>query len=90
MLSTAELLEYLPKTGTIGEMMTFYTTFIFSAPYVPFIPETGVKTNLFFPGGMDDPRNQALVAFREAVIDLIKGYDPIAPQVHQWPLNIET
>jgi hypothetical protein len=89
-LSPAELLEYLPKTGTIGEMMTFYTTFIFSAPYVPFIPTTGVKTALFFPGGLEDPRNQALVEFREAVIDLIESYDPIAPEVHQWPMNIET
>lgn len=89
-LSTTQLLEYLPKTGTIGEMMTFYNIFIFSEPYVPFVPKAGVSTDLFFPGGPDAPRNKALIGFREAVIAVIEGLEPDAPQRHQWPLNIET
>ena len=89
-LSTAQLLEYLPKTGTIGQMMTFYTTFIFSEPYVPFIPSGGVETELFFPGGLADPRNQALVAYRNAVIAAMNRYEPGAAQTGQWPRNIET
>ena len=89
-LTTTQLLEYLPKTGTIGKMMTFYNTFIFSKPYVPFIPEKGVTADLFFPGGQNDPRNKALIAYREALIEYIKDLEPDAPQIHQWPLNIET
>lgn len=89
-LSTTQLLEFLPKTGTIGEMMTFYNIFIFSEPYVPFIPKAGVSADLFFPGGPDAPRNRALIGFREAVIATIKGLEPDSPQPHQWPLNIET
>lgn len=89
-LSTVELLEFLPKTGTIGDMMTFYNIFVFSAPYVPFIPEKGVTTDLFFPDGPDAPRNKALIAFRESLIAFIKDLEPKSPQIHQWPLNIET
>ena len=89
-LSTAQLLEYLPKTGTIGEMMTFYTTFIFSEPYVPFIPKAGIATELFFSGGESDPRNQALVGFREALIAAMKDYEPGTADIYQWPRNIET
>ena len=89
-ITTEELLTYLPKTGTIGGMVTFYFTFVFSVPYVPFIPLTGVESDLFFPGGLGDPRNKALVAYRNAVVRLITELEAEAPQVHQWPLNIET
>lgn len=89
-LDTKELLAFLPKTGTIGLMVTFYYTFVFSAPYVPLIPAGGVEADLFFPGGLADPRNQALVAFRRKMVDFMQQYQPEAPQIHQWPLNIET
>jgi hypothetical protein len=89
-IDTRELLTYLPKTGTIGLMTTFYFTFVFSAPYVPLIPQGGVEADLFFPGGLDDPRNQALVAFRRRMVAFIERYEPDLTQVHQWPLNIET
>ena len=45
------LLAYLPNTETIGEAFNFYFTFVFSPPYEPFIPLSGVDTDLFFPGG---------------------------------------
>jgi hypothetical protein len=89
-IDTKELLAYLPKTGTIGLMMTFYYTFVFSAPYVPLIPAGGIETDLFFPGGAADPRNQALIAFRRAMVAFIERYQPDSPEIHQWPLNIET
>lgn len=89
-LSTAQLLTYLPKAGTIASMMDFLTIFVFTGPYVPFIPKAGVEADLFFPDGLKDPRNQALVAFREAVIALMKEYAPEEATTEQWPLNIET
>ena len=87
---TKTLLSYLPRTGTIGLMMTFYFTFAFTAPYVPFIPEGGIETDLFYPGGVNDPRNKALIEFRKKLAVFIHKYKSENPQVHQWPLNIET
>jgi hypothetical protein len=87
---TKALLAFLPRTGTIGEMVTFYFTFAFSVPYVPFIPLEGIDANLFFSGGPAEPRNRALVVFRNRVLDFITKYDAGAGQRFQWPLNIET
>jgi hypothetical protein len=89
-IDTKELLAYLPNTETIGEAVNFYFTFVFSPPYEPLIPLGGVETNLFFPGGAADPRNQALIQFRNDLAKLIAAYEPETPQRFQWPLNIET
>jgi len=89
-INTEALLRYLPKTGTIGEMMTFYFTFAFSAPYVPFLPLAGNNTELIFGDDPTEPRNAALIAFREYIHDFITGYDAPTPQYYQWPRNIET
>lgn len=91
-LSTSDLMSYLPRTGTIGKMIHFYFTFVFSSPYVPFIPAGGVQTDLFFPSGLEDPRNVALVERRNALISFIRDYEPNAgtSQIEQWPMNIET
>ena len=97
--NTQELLEYLPNTGTIGEMITFYFTFVDSAPYEPIIPLSGVEGQLFFEGGMDNPINTDLVVFRNKLIAFIEAYTernkiPNRPansaQIHQWPMSIET
>lgn len=88
-LTTKQLLTYLPTTGTIGEMVTFYYTFVFSTPYVPLIPQNGSEAQLPFPNETD-PRNHALVHFRETIIAFMKQYQPGSPQINQWPLNIET
>jgi Lipoxygenase len=69
-----DLLARLPHTGTIGMMTTFYFTFVFSIPYVPFIPYGGIDTDLYFPGGAGAPGNQALVKYRQAVLDFIDAY----------------
>jgi len=73
-LTTKELLGFLPRTGTIGAMATFYFTFVFSKPSISFVPPGGVQTDLFFPGGEDDPRNKALIEYRETLIDFIHAY----------------
>ena len=98
-MTPKELLKHSPYTGAIGEMMTFLFTFIYSAPYEPFIPITGKNDGLFFDGGVTDPRNIALVELRTKMIEIMDQYtDEIKPenyesgpaQIHQWPLNVET
>jgi hypothetical protein len=89
-ISTRELLALLPNTGVIGKMLTFFFTFSYSVPYEPFVPLDGVEDGLFFPGGPDDPRNRALIKYREAVIAVMKAADGDGAQITQWPLNIET
>jgi hypothetical protein len=89
-LDTKALLAYLPNTETISEAVNFYFTFVFSPPYEPFIPLSGVDTALFFPGGAPDPRNLALIQFRNGLAGFINDYEPESPQRFQWPLNIET
>lgn len=89
-IDTQALLEYLPKTGTIGEMVTFYFTFIFSAPYVPFIPLGGIEDDLFFNGGITDVKNRALITFRKRVEEVNQSLNGANTQISQWPLNIET
>jgi len=90
-VDTKSLLKFLPKTGIIGKMVNFYFTFVFSPPYEPFIPANGVESNLFFPTGLGDPRNAALVTRRKKLISFIEQqYEARHPQVSQWPMSIET
>ena len=89
-LSTEQLLEYLPKTGTIGEMVTFLFTFVFSAPYEPLIPLAGLDRDLFFSGDQFPRSNAALIAFRKVIQGFIPEYSPDSPLIHQWPMSIET
>ncbi len=88
-INQKRLLNYLPNTGTIGEMMTFYFIFTYSVPYNPLIPLFGVEQDLYFDPP-SDPRNAALIEFRESIQTFIKNYDPKATMVHQWPASIET
>ena len=89
-LDTAALLKLLPWTNTIGDVVNFYFIFVFSKPYETLIPIFGVDSSLPFPGGLEDKRNQAVVVFRNTMIEFINAYEPAAPQLEQWPLNIET
>jgi hypothetical protein len=89
-LDTGTLLTYLPNTHTIGQALSFYFTFTFSTPYEPFIPLGGAGAELFFGGGPADPRNRALIALRRGLAAFIEDYQPGAPQLFQWPRNIET
>jgi hypothetical protein len=87
---TKRLLSYLPNTDTISQSVTFYFTFAFSTPYEPFIPLNSVGSELFFPGGRGDKRNQALIDLRKGLRAFIGDYQPDMPQPFQWPRNIET
>lgn len=88
-LSKTQILRYMPNTGTIGEMMTFYYIFTYSAPYVPLIPLYGKEQDLYFEPA-SDPRNAALIEFRASIEQFIRKYDQDAPLIHQWPVSIET
>ena len=88
--SVDEILTFLPNTGTIGDVIKFYFTFVFSAPYESFIPTDGEVEYLFFEGGKDNPLNKGLIAFRHAMKEFIQDYSEEDPQVYQWPLNVET
>lgn len=87
-LTPEQLLAYLPKTGTIGKMIDFYFIFVYSAPHKPFIPLTGLKSDFFFDENY--PKcNGALETFRRKIQNEI-GKIQKTPQIHQWPLNVET
>jgi hypothetical protein len=95
-MDVAHLLPYLPKTGTIGSLMTFLFAFIYSPPYESFIPLAGIDAELSFKGDTAGVCNDALRQFRRDVQNFMTlwAYDadvqgPPA-QVHQWELNIET
>jgi hypothetical protein len=89
-ISTQELLSYLPTTDTIGKYVDFLYFFIYSEPYERFVPDQGIARDLFFPGGLDDPRNKALIRYRLDILNLASRFDPSSVRASQWPANIET
>ena len=84
---TKALHRFLPRTGAIGSMVHFFSTFWASPPYVPLVPFGGVDSELFFE---DEASNEALIEFRRFIIDFIERYEPDTPQIWQWERNIET
>ena len=89
-LDTEALLKLLPWTATIGDQVNFYFIFVFSKPFDNLIPPGGAASNLPFPGGLTDKRNQAIVEFRNRMTAFILQYEPANPQLNQWPLSIDT
>jgi len=83
------LMTYLPKTGTIGEMLDFYFIFAFSVPYEPFIPLEGIDEpeSMFYS---NTACNSALLIMRLEILRILHELSPEMPQIFQWPLNIET
>src|SRR5262249_10923807 len=92
------LADYLPHTGTIGELTSFLFTFIYSPPYAPFIPVAGIGEDLSFsaPDGIGETCNQALIRYRTDLQNFIGLYAAashvpgVPAQIHQWELSIET
>lgn len=83
---TADLLRYLPNTGSIGSMLHFYFIFWATPTYVPFVPIGGIETDLFF----DDPvSNQALIDLRRFIVGFVERIEPDMPQIWQWERHIE-
>jgi Lipoxygenase len=72
-VNPAELLPFLPNTGTCGGMTTFFYTFVFSQPYVPLIPTTGINTDPFFPPSLNQC-NTALFKFRTDIEGFVDTY----------------
>ena len=67
-LPTSELLKtYLPNTGTLGKLISFYDIFSYSAPYVPVVPYKGPTDELFFDQAKHPAANQALIGFRNTI-----------------------
>ena len=73
------MLSYLPNTETIGEAINFYFIFVFSPPVRAVHPAGRSDTELFFPGGLADSRNQALIQFRNGLAAFINDYEPTTP-----------
>jgi len=95
-INTRRLLEYLPRTGTIGEYNRFLYVFAYSTPYKPFIPLEGIDAELSFEGPAGADCNTALREYREDVKRFMENYartsviENDSVLVHQWALNIET
>jgi len=88
-LSTADLLKYLPNTGTLGNLTTFYYIFSYNAPYVPLVPYKGPEDELFFDQSQYPGANQALIDFRKGIESFISSFQPDWVQTGQWERNIE-
>jgi hypothetical protein len=72
-VSTQELLDLLPHTGTIGGMTTFYFTFVYSKPYERLIPSGKIESDPYFPQDQE-PCNEALFAYRTAIAAFVDEY----------------
>jgi hypothetical protein len=68
-----DLLARLPHTGTCGGMTTFFYTFVYSLPYTPLIPSTGINTDPFFPPSLNQC-NTALFKFRKDIEGFVDTY----------------
>lgn len=88
-LPTSGLLKYLPNTGTLGSLITFYYIFAYNAPYVPLVPYKGPEDELFFDQSKYPTANQALINFRTGIESFISYFQPDWVQTGQWPRNIE-
>ena len=71
-------------------MIRFYGIFIFSKPYESLLPAGGDDTDLYFSTNTQDPRNQALVRFRQNIRQFIGDLQATPVQPGQWPRGIET
>jgi hypothetical protein len=72
-LTTQQLLDLLPHTGTIGGMTTFYFTFVYSPPYKRLIPKEGAAYKPYFPATQPNS-NKALVAYRTGIQNFVGEY----------------
>jgi hypothetical protein len=72
-LTATQLLKYLPHTGTIGGMTTFYFTFADSQPYMPLIPKGGINLHQYFPP-TQRASNDALVKYRQRIHGFVDTY----------------
>ncbi len=72
-VSTEELLELLPHTGTLGGMTNFYYTFAYTEAYTPLVPAGGINLDPWFAPSQT-LCNDALFAYRQRVRGFIDEY----------------
>ncbi len=92
------LCDFLPNTGTIGELVSFLYVFIYATPETPFVPFEGTDGELSFrgPQATADACNDALMQFRSDLLDFVgrwsqdRNLQERPAQAHQWELHIET
>ncbi|HEY2353600.1 MAG TPA: lipoxygenase family protein [Gaiellaceae bacterium] len=72
----SDLLGYLPFTGTMGTMATFYFTFAYTPADTPAIPGGGVNLDPYWtgPGPVDNACNAALFQYRTDIVNFVKVY----------------
>jgi hypothetical protein len=70
---TKDLLPLLPRTGTIGEMTTFFFTFVYSLPSEPLIPTGGITAEPHFPPSQS-ACNPALFKYRQDIHDFVDTF----------------
>lgn len=70
---TMDLLPLLPHTGTIGEMTTFFFTFVYSLPSEPLIPSGGITAEPHFPPSQS-ACNPALFKYRQDIHDFVDTF----------------
>lgn len=70
---TLDVLPLLPHTGTIGEMTTFFFTFVYSLPSVPLIPKGGIQAEPHFPPSQS-ACNPALFKYRQDIHDFVDTF----------------
>jgi hypothetical protein len=85
-------------------MANFLFTFIYTRPYVAFIPSAGVEAELSFRGPGEAACNNALIQFRRDLLAFMElfatdsnyqnhpatmNFQVTPAQIHQWELNIE-
>lgn len=88
--SAARLLaEYLPRTGTIGGLISFYDLFAFSEPYVPLVPAEGFEALPQFDPSHFPGANEGLYALRRGMAALVREWQPEWVQISQLSRSIE-
>ena len=82
------LREFLPRVGTIGELMRFYNTFTSISPAAPLVPDKGPDSDLFYDEHCAEA-NASLVKFRKQIEALVRELQPDWVEIGQWPMSIE-
>jgi hypothetical protein len=72
-MTTQQLLDLLPHTGTQGGMTTFYFTFAYTPPDRSLIPSGGINLDAYYPPEYQ-ACNDALFRFRQGVRDFVVTY----------------
>jgi hypothetical protein len=80
------------RRGDQTVLVNFYFTFAFSVSYEPFIPLEGIDdtSTLFYGEDVNDPSNQALIAFRKEILEILLTLDPGIPQVFHAGVPVAT